>query len=140
MDFIAVITIATLTIAGLFHFYWAFGGKIGLDRAIPTKDGKALLNPSKVITIIVGLIILGFAWVAYLLYFKDLSSISYGKQIIYAGWFLSGIFIVRAIGDFHTVGFFKKIKSTKFAEFDTKYFTPLTLFWGVVFAVLTYQV
>ena len=140
MNFIAVITITTLTIAGLFHFYWAFGGKIGLDRAIPTKDGKALLNPGKVITIIVGLIILGFAWVAYLLYFKDLSSISYGKQIIYAGWFLSGIFIVRAIGDFHTVGFFKKINSTKFAEFDTKYFTPLILFWGVVFTILTYQV
>ncbi len=47
MDFIAFVTITTLVIAGIFHFYWALGGKIGLDRAIPTKDGKALLNPKK---------------------------------------------------------------------------------------------
>jgi len=39
MKLIGLITIITLIIAGLFHFYWAFGGKIGLDRAIPTKDG-----------------------------------------------------------------------------------------------------
>jgi len=140
MTVLTIITIITLVISGLFHFYWAFGGEIGLDRVIPIKDGKALLNPGKILTIIVGLIIFGFAWIAYLLYFIDLSTTFYGKQIIYVGWLLSGIFIIRAIGDFHTVGFFKKIKSTKFAEFDTKYFAPLTLFWGISFMVLTYQV
>ena len=50
MNLITSITIITLAIAGLFHFYWAFDGKIGLDRAIPTKDGKALLNPGKILT------------------------------------------------------------------------------------------
>ncbi|MBL1244119.1 MAG: DUF3995 domain-containing protein [Sulfurimonas sp.] len=58
MNFIALVTITTLFIAGVFHFYWAFGGTLGLDRAIPTKDGKALLNPGKLLTIIVGFIIL----------------------------------------------------------------------------------
>jgi len=140
MNFIALVTITTLAIAGVFHFYWAFGGTLGLDRAIPTKDGKALLNPGKLLTIIVGFIILSFAWVAYVLNFKDLSVISYYEQIVYAGWFLSGIFAIRSIGDFNMVGLFKKIKLTKFAEFDTKYFIPLTSFWSFTFALLTYQV
>lgn len=140
MKLIGLITIATLIIAGLFHFYWAFGGKIGLDRAIPTKDGKALLNPGKLLTILVGFIILSFAWIAYILNLEDLSLISYSEQIIYAGWFLSVVFLIRAIGDFNMVGLFKKIKSTKFAEFDTKYFIPLTSFWSITFALLAYQI
>ena len=140
MNIIAFTTIITLIIAGLFHFYWALGGTLGLDRAIPTRNGKALLNPGKILTIIVGFIILSFACVAYVLSFKDLSVISYSKQIIYAGWFLSVIFIIRSIGDFNMVGIFKKIKLTKFAEFDTKYFIPLTSFWSITFALLAYQV
>lgn len=140
MNLIASVTIITLTIAGLFHFYWAFGGTLGLDRAIPTKDGIALLNPGKILTIIVGFIILSFAWIAYVLNFKDLSMISYSKQIVYAGWFLSVVFAIRSIGDFNMVGLFKKIKTTKFAEFDTKYFIPLTSFWAITFALLAYQV
>ena len=140
MNFIALVTITTLVIAGLFHFYWAFGGSLGLDRAIPTKDGKALLNPGKILTMIVGFIILGFAWVAYILNFKDLNVISYSEQITYAGWLLSGIFAIRSIGDFNMVGLFKKINSTKFAEYDTKYFIPLVAFWSFTFALLAYQV
>lgn len=140
MNLITSVTIITLTIAGLFHFYWAFGGTLGLDRAIPTKDGIALLNPGKILTIIVGFIILSFAWIAYVLNFKDLSMISYSKQIVYAGWFLSVVFAIRSIGDFNMVGLFKKIKTTKFAEFDTKYFIPLTSFWAITFALLAYQV
>jgi len=140
MSFIAFITIITLIIAGLFHFYWAFGGKVGLDRAIPTKDGKALLNPGKFLTIIVGFIILGFAGIAYALNLENLHLTSYSEQVVYAGWFLSLIFAIRSIGDFNMAGLFKKIKSTKFAEFDSKYFIPLTSFWSITFALLAYRV
>ncbi|MDQ7047990.1 MAG: DUF3995 domain-containing protein [Sulfurovum sp.] len=108
MSFIAFITITTLAIAGLFHFYWAFGGKVGLDRVIPTKEGKALLNPGKFLTIIVGFIILGFAGIAYILNLKNLHLITYSEQVVYAGWFLSLIFAIRSIGDFNMVGLFKK--------------------------------
>ena len=139
MILISLITIITLIIAGLFHFYWAFDGKIGLNRAIPTINGKALLNPSKFLTMLVGLIILSFGWVAYALSFKDLSIVSYSEQIVYMGWLLSGIFFIRTVGDFNTVGLFKKIKLTKFSEFDTKYFVPLTFFWSISFVLITYQ-
>jgi len=139
MSFITFITIITLIIAGLFHFYWAFGGKVGLDRVIPTKDGKALFNPGKFLTIIVGFILLGFAWIAYTLNSENLYLNSYSEQVIYTGWFLSLIFAIRSIGDFNMVGLFKKIKSTKFSEFDSKYFIPLTSFWSITFALLAYR-
>lgn len=138
MIFFASITIITLVIAALFHFYWAFGGTVGANKVIPTVDGKAMLNPSRYLTAFVGLVLLGFAWIAYLLNFKELTILSYAKEIVYAGWVLSAVFFIRSIGDFHFVGFFKKIRSTEFAKFDTKYFSPLTLFWSFVFAFSAY--
>ena len=45
----------------------------------------------------------------------------YGLKII------AGVFLVRAIGDFRYVGFFKKIKGTIFANLDTKFYTPLCI-------------
>jgi hypothetical protein len=43
---------------------------------------------------------------------------------------------LRAIGDFNYVGFFKKIKHTKFGKNDTKYFSPLCLTIGVLTIIL----
>ena len=59
---------------------------------------------------------------------------------LYSGIFLSIIFTIRAIGEFNAVGFFKKIRDTEFAIYDTKYFSPLCLILGVVFAMLAYKV
>jgi hypothetical protein len=43
------------------------------------------------------------------------------------GWIIPAIFLIRAIGDFKYVGFTKKVKSSTFAELDTKFFSPLCL-------------
>ncbi len=140
MNFIAISTIFTLIIMGLFHFYWAFGGKIGLDKALPTKDGKLLLKPSKSLTILVGIVLNSFAYIAYALQFYDFTVNENRNFYLYSGIFLSTIFIIRAIGEFNAVGFFKKIKDTEFAIYDTRYFSPLCLILGVIFAMLTYKV
>ncbi len=124
---------------GLFHFYWAFGGKIGLDKALPTKNGKLLLNPSKSLTLLVGIVLISFAHIAYALQFYDFTVNENQNFYLYSGMFLSTIFTLRAIGEFNAVGFFKKIKDTEFAIYDTKYFSPLCLILGVIFAILTYR-
>ncbi|SFV57735.1 hypothetical protein MNB_SM-4-1116 [hydrothermal vent metagenome] len=118
--------------------YWALGGTVGLDKVIPTKDAKALLSPGKFLTASVGLLILCFAFLAYLLNFQSSNTMPYFTEVMYAGWFLSLIFLLRFIGDFNMLGLFKKIKSTTFANYDTKYFMPLTLFWSITFALTTY--
>ena len=139
MNIIVILTIITLIIMGLFHFYWVIGGKLGLDKALPTKDGKLLLNPGKVLTSIVGIGLIGFSYIAYILQSNNLNTMEYANYYINIGWAISIIFIMRAIGEFNAVGFFKKIQNTNFAIYDTKYFSPLSLALGVIFAVFAYK-
>ena len=140
MDLIATITVIVLIMMGMFHFYWSFGGLIGLDKALPTEDGKLLLNPSKLLTFFVGLVLIVFAYIAYSLQFDDFMIIESSYFYKYSGQVLSIMFILRAVGEFNAIGFFKKIKNTEFAMYDTKYFSPLCLVLGIVFAILSYNV
>jgi len=52
--------------------------------------------------------------------------LNYGVSVI------TGIFLLRAIGEFRYVGFFKKIKTTPFGQRDTKYYSPLCLLIGIM--------
>ena len=130
-----ILTYIMISLA-LIHFYWAFGGKFGLDKALPTDvEGNRLLNPSKFMTFVVGLILLGFSYVAYKLYTGDESSI-----IVYVGYGLSILFFLRVIGDFNLVGLFKKVKNTEFSKYDTWVYIPLCLFVSINFLFLvSYQ-
>lgn len=139
MIFITIFTVSILIVMGMFHFYWAFGGMLGLDKALPTKNGTLLLNPSRVLTFFVGLLLIIFAYIAYSLEFHDFIHIMHIDFYRYAGVFLSLMFTIRAIGEFNVVGFFKKVKNTEFATYDTKYFSPLCLLLGISFAILTYM-
>jgi len=113
------------------HFYWAFGGKWGIDSAIPTtKESTRVMKPPVVATIIVGIGLLSFA----LFYLVKTGLLSFDLPswlFLYAGWVLPSIFLIRVIGDFKYVGLFKKIKSSKFARSDSKYFVPLCTFLAV---------
>ncbi|MDD5051268.1 MAG: DUF3995 domain-containing protein [Sulfuricurvum sp.] len=102
-------------------------------------NGERLINPGKIMTIVVGLVLFGFAFVAYVLYFRDLSSSFYRSYSIAIGWIISTIFILRSIGEFNTVGLFKKIKTSKFAYYDTRLYTPFAVSMGCIFAVLAYR-
>jgi hypothetical protein len=42
-------------------------------------------------------------------------------------WIIAAIFLLRAIGDFNYVGFFKKYRQTIFGRNDTRYYSPLCL-------------
>jgi hypothetical protein len=140
MSVISIFAIVALSFIGLVHFYWAMGGIIGIDIAIPTENGKPLINPGKIATVMVGLVLFGFAFVAYMLYFYDLFSSHYRDYFIISGWILSGIFTLRGIGEFNAVGLFKKIKSSEFAYYDTRFYTPFALSIGLIFATLAYRV
>lgn len=128
---ILLLTLFTLSFVALLHLYWAFGGDFWLDKALPTTDdGQRLLNPSKVLTLVVGIVLLGFTYLVYLLYSTP------SKLSIYMGWSVALIFFLRAIGDFKTVGLFKRIKDTPFAYYDTRLYIPLSLFWALSFILL----
>jgi len=121
-----------MILLALTHFYWALGGKFGLDYALPT-DEKAnrLLNPSIFMTYVVDFVLLGFAYIAYRLYIGNEST-----MMIYTGYGLSILFFLRSVGDFNTVGLFKKVKNTAFAKYDTWVYVPLCLFISINFLFL----
>ena len=120
-----------ITLGG-FHFYWLFGGVWGLEKVIPSKDNKAssLIIP-KFATLLVGLVLIIFG-LMYLMKSGFMNvQIPYWLTN-YGFWVIPSIFILRAIGDFNYVGYFKKIKNTVFAKSDSKIFSPLSLIIGIV--------
>ena len=120
----------------LLHFYWAIGGRWNFLSVVPTKEtGERIMNPGTFSSIVVSI---GLFLFAILILIKtNLISINIPMWLFnYGCWILALIFIARAIGDFKYVGFFKKIKDTDFGKADTKYFSPLCLFIGVLCIVL----
>ncbi len=129
---LSMMLFAIFMMLGGIHFYWLFGGKWGLKQVIPTKSDQTSPPPiPKFATLIVALVLLLFG----LLYLakSELVSVQFPNWIVYYGyWVIPSIFILRAIGDFKYVGFFKKIKHTEFAKADSKWFVPLCLTVGII--------
>ena len=133
ISFLGVLSSLVLIFLGGIHFYWAVGGSWGIGAVLPTdENGNRKLNPKWFDSIIVGLA-LSFMSILYAIKSGILTATFLPNWLLKYGLFVvSVIFLLRAIGDFRYVGFFKKIKITAFAQNDTKYFSPLCLFLGVV--------
>lgn len=120
------------------HIYWALGGRWGSDAAIPAKeDATKVFTPGPLPTLIVavGFLVLG------LLVLITSRVIEYELPPVidhYALWFITAVFFLRAIGDFKYVGFFKKITKTKFAQNDSRFYSPLCLVIAILTAILAW--
>jgi len=116
---------------GLIHFNWVVGGNFGFSESLPTKEsGERVLNPKKIDSAIVGIGLTAFGFF-YLLKSGVIEFIIPGWIMAYGSWIIPIIFLLRAIGEFKYVGFFKKIKKTEFGKLDTKLFSPLCLIIGI---------
>ncbi|WP_068984510.1 MULTISPECIES: DUF3995 domain-containing protein [Lysinibacillus] len=134
-----LIAVGLLWLISLMHIYWAFGGRWGSVVAIPVKKGeqKLAFTPKKWGTLIVAILIL-------------LASVIIIVQAGYSQGFQANnlskigsivcafVFIFRAIGDFKYVGFFKNIKHSQFARYDTWLYSPFCLFLGFVYIILLF--
>jgi uncharacterized membrane protein YtjA (UPF0391 family) len=113
-------------VLALIHVYWAFGGLEGSLSAVPSIDGKPTFRPTPLATMLVAAVLALIALlIASVSGFVALpmphSLLTWGTYAVAAG------LLMRAIGDFRLVGFFKRVKGSRFAELDTKYFSPLCL-------------
>jgi hypothetical protein len=48
------------------------------------------------------------------------------------------LLFLRAIGDFHLIGFFKRVRGTRFASLDTAVYSPLCLALALGVFVVAY--
>ncbi|RFS15996.1 DUF3995 domain-containing protein [Emticicia sp. C21] len=125
--FYAIFNTSILGLISAIHFYWLLGGKWGGDAVLPAStDGKLALKPRIFETLVVALGLLFMA----LLHIDKVRLIELNLPLwidAYALRIIAFIFLIRAIGEFRYVGFFKKIKNTKFAQLDTRFYSPLCL-------------
>ena len=128
---LSILLCIIFTALGLIHFNWIIGGKFGFEKSLPTKEnGERVLNPKKIDSAIVGIGLTVFG-VFYLIKSGLLEFNIPDWMMKYGGWIIPTIFLLRAMGEFKYVGFFKKIKDTEFGKWDSKLFSPLCLFIGI---------
>ena len=118
-------------LAGL-HLYWAAGGLWGKRIAIPESNGKPAFSPSRLSTIAVAIALVIAACVVILRGFFLFSSFP-GSPAHWATIAIGLAFSIRAIGEFRLVGFFKRVRGTSFATWDTWLFSPLCLLIAIGF-------
>ncbi len=122
--------IAVFLTLSLWHVYWLLGGCVGRDAAIPEVDGKLVFQPSAVATFVVAV---ALALCALLLAATaGLATLPLSHPVL--TWLtraLAVVLLLRAIGDFRLVGFFKRIRDTRFARLDTAVYSPLCLLLAI---------
>ncbi len=135
---IALMLIMIFASLAIIHFYWALGGRRSVNAAIPAfaDNQQPLFRPGPLATIIVGLGLLCFAGVIALQ--MNMITVSWvpAQSVRYISWGITAIFILRAIGDFKYVGFFKSVKATDFGRMDTQYYSPLCLLISTLIFIL----
>jgi Protein of unknown function (DUF3995) len=133
---IGIILFAIFLFLSGIHFYWAFGGKWGKDIATPVNlKNEKIFTPGFISTLFVGFALLSFG----LMNLSKTKLLKFNAPEIidnYLLWFIAFVFILRAIGEFKYVGFFKKIKHSKFGQADTQIYSPLCFLIGVLEIIL----
>ena len=132
---IAWALIAVFASLSLVHVYWLFGGRFGHLAAIPEVDGKLVFEPSVVATLVVaiGLVLCAMVIAGT----AGILALPLSQTVL--AWMpraLAVVLLFRAMGDFRSVGFFKRIRHTHFARLDTTVYSPLCLAMAIGTAIV----
>ncbi|MEO8503935.1 MAG: DUF3995 domain-containing protein [Acidobacteriota bacterium] len=136
---VAGVALATVFgLLALLHVAWAFGWFSTGGGAIPELQGKPVFVPGRVATLAVAVALLAAATVA--LAQAGLILTGWPRWIPRLGAIgLGCIMVLRAIGDFRLIGFFKSVRGTQFATLDSWAYSPLCLALGVTALWLAYE-
>ena len=114
----------------LLHIYWGIVGAAGRSIALPEVDGKPTFIPSRLACFAVASALI--LATLLILWRGGLVSAPISRAVTTVGTVGVGVvFVLRAIGDFRLVGFFKRVRGTPFALWDTRLFSPLCLALGL---------
>lgn len=117
------------------HFVWALRGGAGLEGFVPTDEGRAVLTPGPLASVLVGGALAAAGLVAACR--AELFCVGLPSWMARGGiWVVALLFAARAIGDFRYAGFFKRVRGTRFAQRDTWLFSPLCVLIAVLAAVV----
>ncbi len=127
---------AVLLLGSGFHIYWGFGGRVGTGVALPQReDGTPAMKETAFGAIAVGLML---ALVLLLvLGFAGMVRVPLSQQVLKAGIILwAFIFTARALSWSRYFGLFKQVRTTRFASYDSWFYSPSCLLLGLGFFYL----
>jgi len=130
--------LAIIAFAAAFHLHWALGGKLGYSVSLPQRpDGAPVMahrlpwwRPAA------GAVALALGALAWLLlghagYLPPPLPLGSARAALLA---TGAAFVARALVPNRYVGFFKSIRHTRWARFDTRLYSPLFLLLGLLLA------
>ena len=124
---ITIVCAAILLFGAGFHLYWGCGGHVGRSVALPQRpDGTQAFQSNPVGAILVALFLVGI--LVLVLALSGVVGLPVPQQWLRVGaMLLSMLFLARALSWYRYVGFFKSIRNTRFAKYDTWMYCPLCL-------------
>ena len=135
---LAIAVCVVFLLLALWHFYMAFNRTIGASGTVPSVAGKPLFVPSTRATVAVGIVLLSFA----VLVATTARLFALGLPRLVLTWLCYGLalgLLARAIGEFKYVGFFKRVRGSRFAKLDTLIYSPVCLLLSVGVALVALE-
>ena len=128
MQLRSVVSVLLATVFGLLaavHVYWALPETGDMHAFVPeSPDGAPLFRPGRIATLCVAIALVAAA-LTVLGAANIVRVIERPHWYRIACWILGLVLLLRAIGDFRYVGFFKTRKSGRFAAMDSRCYSPL---------------
>ena len=123
-----VVTLLMLvfTLLGCWHLYWSVGGLVMRTASLPSINGKPVFKPGPLLTTLVGCLL--FSTAGLVAATGGLIAVPLSSGLLNGlCYVLAMVFLLRAIGDFKLVGFFKQVRDSQFARWDSLAYSPLCL-------------
>ena len=142
---IAILVVAAFAAIALIHVYWAFGGSLGGEAAVPRAPLRAGADPqlprppafvptrtatlavAAALAVVALLVALQAGWFG--------PALQHGAVRVAIG-VVAAMMVLRAIGDFRLVGFFKQATDSSFARLDSWFYSPLCVLLGAGLATI----
>lgn len=124
---IGMILSAVFVALAALHAFWVVKGSADLSSFVPQTGtaGEPTFRPGRLATATVALLLAAAAGICASQ--AELLGLPRWPLARAGVWTLTVLFLLRAIGDFKYVGFFKRIRDTRFGRMDTRVFSPLCL-------------
>jgi len=125
-----------IAFAAAFHLHWALGGRLGYSVSLPQRaDGIPVMahrlpwwRPAAA-GVVLGLVALALLLLAYAGHLPLPLPRRLARVALLA---IGAAFIARALVPNRYVGFFKSLRTTRWARFDTRLYSPLFLLLGLI--------
>ena len=125
----AYLVALVLASLGALHIYWAVGGQRGKAVSVPQVGAARAFNPSALATLAVAAALF-LSVIIVLARAGIVSTPIQPSHFTFPAVLVGLVFLARAVGEFRLVGFFKSVRGTPFARWDSFVFSPFCLVLG----------